>query len=465
MTTQVTQCPNCRTSFRVTEAQLTIANGAVRCGSCLHIFNAPEHWLNTIADTENAAETPPQPDKKEAAEELDHSALDNIFDDDIFSDDGLDSLVDELTSSVYDDSAEAELGIDDEFELISGAENDRDISTDNYSTAALESDFIQPEIEQIYLDSDSDNETEFQFSTSLLELDDSEQDNPVIYNDLDNLNGDSPSDDDKWAQDLLDADSEEITATVEEQEEDQTVDDILENFDELEQADDNQLDPELFDLLNDQEQEPAPTRQSPQEDEFILGNHPIAAGEPIGADNQSLLANIEPEPVEFTRAGDHSRLIQRAWIVAIVAAGLLLAGQYITFNFERLARDVNYRPLLASACTIIGCQLPSMDDVSLIRSSNLMVRSHPTIADALVVDAIINNRASFNQQFPTMELQFTDLSGKPVAGRRFQPAEYLAGEMLGSAMMPSQQPVHISLEIIDPGEQAVNYQLRFYPAR
>ncbi|MDH0098680.1 zinc-ribbon domain-containing protein, partial [Pseudomonas sp. GD04158] len=36
----VTQCPHCRTSFRVSQAQLAAAHGAVRCGACLHVFNA-----------------------------------------------------------------------------------------------------------------------------------------------------------------------------------------------------------------------------------------------------------------------------------------------------------------------------------------------------------------------------------------------------------------------------------------
>jgi predicted Zn finger-like uncharacterized protein len=35
-----TECPNCHTVFRVTEAQLDIAGGMVRCGFCKHVFNA-----------------------------------------------------------------------------------------------------------------------------------------------------------------------------------------------------------------------------------------------------------------------------------------------------------------------------------------------------------------------------------------------------------------------------------------
>ncbi len=37
-----THCPHCETQFRVTEEQLNIADGYVRCGVCEHVFNAFE---------------------------------------------------------------------------------------------------------------------------------------------------------------------------------------------------------------------------------------------------------------------------------------------------------------------------------------------------------------------------------------------------------------------------------------
>ena len=34
------ECPNCHTLFRITEAQLDMADGMVRCGYCKEVFNA-----------------------------------------------------------------------------------------------------------------------------------------------------------------------------------------------------------------------------------------------------------------------------------------------------------------------------------------------------------------------------------------------------------------------------------------
>ena len=46
MSHAITRCPKCGTSFRVTAPQLDSANGAVRCGSCLHVFDARSNFID-----------------------------------------------------------------------------------------------------------------------------------------------------------------------------------------------------------------------------------------------------------------------------------------------------------------------------------------------------------------------------------------------------------------------------------
>lgn len=43
MNTNVTQCPECATRFRVSDIQLEAHQGMVRCGRCHQVFNAREH--------------------------------------------------------------------------------------------------------------------------------------------------------------------------------------------------------------------------------------------------------------------------------------------------------------------------------------------------------------------------------------------------------------------------------------
>ena len=150
-----------------------------------------------------------------------------------------------------------------------------------------------------------------------------------------------------------------------------------------------------------------------------------------------------------------------AWSLLNISALLLLLGQYTYNNFDQLARQDTTRPWLETVCPLIDCQLPSKVDVQQIKSSNLIVRSHPEFSGALLVDAIIYNRASFAQPFPLLEFTFSDQQGKPLASRVFKPVEYLGGELAGQSQMPPQTPIHIALEILEPSGGVVNYSLNF----
>ncbi len=64
----ITRCPACSTSFHVSAAQLAAASGTVRCGSCLHIFHAPDYQQSSPAPAPtptlaaSVAATPNNPD-------------------------------------------------------------------------------------------------------------------------------------------------------------------------------------------------------------------------------------------------------------------------------------------------------------------------------------------------------------------------------------------------------------------
>lgn len=44
-----TQCPSCQTVYRISADQLKMADGQVRCGGCLNIFDAPLQGWSTEA--------------------------------------------------------------------------------------------------------------------------------------------------------------------------------------------------------------------------------------------------------------------------------------------------------------------------------------------------------------------------------------------------------------------------------
>lgn len=213
------------------------------------------------------------------------------------------------------------------------------------------------------------------------------------------------------------------------------------------------------------EREDAATRTYDEDDEPHQADHPPARrgkrNEPELRDDH--LLDLQDDPLQLQWEKPRRSLGKRLlWAGLALLAALALLGQYVVFHFDELARQDAYRPWFVSLCPPLGCTVPSRVDIRLIRSSNLVVRSHPTFAGALVVDAIIYNRAPFSQPFPLLELRFADLNNKLIASRRFKPSEYLSGDLAGQSEMPPQIPIHIALDILDPGKRAVNYSLSFH---
>jgi hypothetical protein len=176
-----------------------------------------------------------------------------------------------------------------------------------------------------------------------------------------------------------------------------------------------------------------------------------------------VLQDLTDDPLQLDWQRRRSPWARRLfWLLLVLLGAGALAGQYVAYHFDELARQDQYRPWFQQFCPQIGCTVPSKVDIAKIKSSNLVVRSHPEFSGALVVDAIIYNRAPFSQPFPLLELRFADLNGHLIASRRFKPGEYLNGDLEGMVEMPPQTPIHIALDILDPGAKAVNYSLSFH---
>lgn len=175
-------------------------------------------------------------------------------------------------------------------------------------------------------------------------------------------------------------------------------------------------------------------------------------------DRSALIKGIRPAPVEFDNYSG-----KRDWKKTLIWGGsttffsLLLIIQVAWLQFDTLSRQQPYRSLYSFFCPVFACEVPTMAAPNMIRASNLVVRSHPNADNALMVDTILLNTAPFNQPFPDVVLNFSNVEGKTLAARRFKPVEYLGGELVGQSQMPIGQPVHLTLEIVDPGPDAVSY--------
>ncbi|WP_095101828.1 DUF3426 domain-containing protein [Pseudomonas sp. Irchel 3A5] len=431
----VTQCPHCQTSFRVSHAQLSVARGVVRCGACLQVFNAAKQLLEQrsnqqpapqqaelpvtpapstpvvvetlpIVQSEVVATQPPATEPVQASQSWRGNAmdLDNLdLDEELARLEQREIQLPETfgrESSRNDDtalSARRDGTQTDSDDWVDSLHNDDVSQLPELHAEVIPEPEILPEAEA----NSRDGRTEPSFSP-----------------------GDSHLDDDEPT---LSAPAPRKTSSHEK--------------------------PQRFSALdNDSDEEPDEPLPEPRSRRERT--------EP-GVRDQALL-DLTDDPLQLDWQPPKSRWGRKLiWTLLTLIALVGLAGQYVWYHFDELARQDQYRPWFQMICPQIDCKVPSKVDIKQLKSSNLVVRSHPEFKGALVVDAIIYNRASFSQPFPLLELRFADTSGQLIASRRFKPAEYLSGEIAGKEEMPPQTPIHIALDILDPGAKAVNYSLSF----
>src|SRR5690625_7356271 len=97
------------------------------------------------------------------------------------------------------------------------------------------------------------------------------------------------------------------------------------------------------------------------------------------------------------------------WAGLALLGLLVLTAQVAWLQFERLSRLEPYRSIYGAICPLLGCEMPVLREPSQIRAVNLVERSHPTVDDALSVDAILLNTAPFEQPFTDMIQDFSEL--------------------------------------------------------
>ncbi|WP_339415758.1 MULTISPECIES: DUF3426 domain-containing protein [unclassified Pseudomonas] len=408
----VTQCPHCQARFRVNHAQLSVARGVVRCGSCLQVFNAARQLLEqrgpVPAPQPDLPAAEPVPDitleapraisqKQWAAEELD---LDNLD-----LDEELAKLERREIQHTLPAGAERRQPGAERHQKEESFSASRDtVKTEEEKWAA--SLFSEPP-EERGQSTEAKAEPTNAPATKL-------RTEPSMSLHTDDIDDEPP-----------------LRSTPENDDTDPPFTPLTQSADDVEP-----------------EERPKPRRKRPRAETSV---------------HDDQLLDLEDDPLHLYAQKRPASLGRRLiWLLLVLIAAASLAGQYIAYQFDDLARQDAYRPWFQELCPTLGCTVPSRVDIAHIKSSNLVVRSHPDFAGALVVDAIIYNRAMFSQPFPLLELRFADLNGGLIASRRFKPAEYLSGELAGVSEMPSQVPIHISLDILDPGNKAVNYSLSFH---
>ena len=343
----ITRCPQCAIAFKATAQVLKIANGNVRCGSCLSVFNAASHAVDRPA-------TPNNNNSNKNKEEDESWALD----------------------------------------LLANEEQNSDSDT------------------EFDIDLDADDQQDTDENQSLL-LD-------IINNDLHNDQATKKKETSSPIDNDIHIDLEAELGTT---------------FTPSE------------DLLLDAETDPELT---PESDSHLALN--------VETLNNDHLDSI-------TLQYDNTNPKRWPWFLGTLGLLALLLAQIAWLRFDTLSTQAPYRTYYSKACEALGCTLPTRSDLSQIRTSHLVISSHPEENNILVANAIIVNNASFEQAFPALQLDFRNINNELIARRDFQPAEYLKGELINATIMPATHAVQLALAVVDPGESAINYRINIVPAK
>ena len=502
----ITRCPKCGTAFRVTQTQLQSAKGAVRCGSCLHVFKAQEYVVATPSPTPAAAAIkkteqakpdtsakPPSPAEKSASQKpvapslpvskpvapaastilstIKPLAVDKptppppvkpaisqpkkpvvrTIDKSSFA-----QTDDILISDDMDDSkAEAKSYDFDGF---------MDIDTTPKSDVTL----FERKIRDKEEGEDSAKDTDESWAEMLI---DDEEDGTPQLGVLKLKTDEQLADDELSASNAVNTELERPTTPPTTtasapglmfsliSEKDQKASDDFVLSDELARIPSNQgfnqisaadtLDPGLFETPEENIDDTTLKRQ-------VKAQPKIRA---YDGSRAALLMNIIPAPIEFNAKRIRRWYQRKLWPSLSFITLIALIAQIGWFKFDYFSRAEPYRTGYLFLCPYLGCQVPTLVDTSRIVASNLVVREHPDIQGALAVDVMIINGAPFEQPFPDLVLVFTDIDEKQVASRRFTAKDYLGGELVGRELMPQNQKIHITLDLVDPGTTAVNYHI------
>lgn len=347
----LTRCPHCEQAFKVSEQQLTVANGRVRCGACMSVFDAKEHQLS----------------------EANHHSHQEI---------------------------EASEKVSDDFSVFAPEPSEDD--SVNQSKTNFGEDFSDSFLEL--------NHPEMSFTA------DSE---------------DSKSDDDEQNEDWAEA------------------------------------------LIEDDDTPPSPsTDKQKSRKEPSLSFDDSDAFEFPGSTEANTTQNKKTStfgheaPISFYREDDlYTPASTLPKTIALFTTNIVLAVVLALivgwFNYDKISHLPLATPTYQWICSLADCELPALSDLEEIKSHNLVVRTHPTTKNTLIIEAVLTNHAKFEQAFPDLNLLFSDINNKVVAERVINPHVYLSRDVLNWGKMPPDQPIHISLEIIDPGKTAVNYKIAF----
>jgi predicted Zn finger-like uncharacterized protein len=420
-----TQCPHCHTTFRVASDQLKLRGGIVRCGACQSIFDGNAHLIDLEALAASKAQAAPQPASEPLSQALPEPEpagdappvytldFDHTFD----------------PLGILPEVPAADLAAD----LAADAADAVQVDAPEEEPAAQDADDAPPEAFS-YAPPDR-IEPSFE-----LPVDEELVAQPLPGEDHDEHFGHDDHDD---------ASAAAATATV------------AESAVETAEAAEEDVPSAALPLRasaggNDTLTAPAaPASAKSARAKAIEARTRRSKMTPTRIDAPKLRVPAgdpdEPEFVKRSRKQEASGPTRRLLMAGGAAVLALLLATQLLLEFRNVlaARYPGARPLLGAGCTLLGCRigLPSQIDNLAIETGELSTLG----VDTYSLNTLLRNQGSLVQAWPSIQLELTDASDKPVLRRVFGPADYLPQGVSAAAGFAarSEQPVRLNFALTD----------------
>lgn len=408
----VTRCPKCKTAFKVNPNLLAKANGKVRCGACLCVFDAEDHIQFASDELENSAPaaqvvlgddehyTAPEPAKTSTPKQGFQRTEPKLG--------GLDAPASRPSPApqpVVDDfSADLTGETDDEYVF---ADDPDDIFDDDDNGTSNQEDSGIGEISEDFLNYRADDSMRNQFEPRAGGFTDDD-------------------DDEAWAKSLVEDDRQSTK-------------------------------PSSYRLLEDDlDISSEPKTSSVNITHYVAPAVATgrAKGSKVRSKSHDASAALAIDEIESHHAGGQGVFATVLWSILALVLTIALVGQYGWFERESLSQNSTLRPIYNTVCELVGCQLPNLTDVTAISVTNHQVRINPSDPGTVLVDMVQRNQASFEQPYPQVVVSFLNSQGRTTQRFRVDPEQYLTGNIKATDLMPIGVPVQVQLKLENPGNVA-----------
>lgn len=399
----ITACPQCSTQFYVDDEQLSQYKGKVRCGNCMHVFQAADYFLKSETPEQAKQEEPPVAEELPVVEENNvmqqqtTSQLDNIasFDFKLAPRGGANRKTAVQEEKIADETPDEELD---------GIHSLGDV--DEHYIAKTES-----LIKNIDINDDVEAKIESTIPTD-----------PALETKLD-----APS---------------EFSFNI----------DAPDNLDQLRSSREAEKTEEVNENISTASIAEPP---EPMQDNFILPE-PDSSSLPL--DDASEPAAAENENYDFLLT---EKAPTSPWkIILAITLILLLIGQGVYYFRDAIARDLPVtKPWLTQLCIPLGCEINLPKEINLLSIDDSGIQEDPSLKGVIRLTSTITNRAKFNQAFPNLEVTLTDEKDQPKVRRIFTPADYLPAETKIDVGIPKGDSVTVDMSLMSENVSVSGFRI------